>query len=52
MQLKLEEAKRLLKTNDMTIDDIAFHLGFSNGNYFSKVFKKNCGISPSDFRDA
>lgn len=24
----------------MTLDDIAFHLGFSNGNYFSKVLKK------------
>ena len=38
MTLKLPEAKQLLKTTDMTLDDIAFHLGFSNGNYFSKVF--------------
>ena len=51
MELKLTEAKKLLKTTDMTLDDIAFHLGFSNGNYFSKVFKKNCGISPSEYRN-
>lgn len=50
MQLKLTEAKRLLKTTDMTLDDIAYHLSFSNGNYFSKVFKKNCGLSPSEYR--
>jgi len=51
MQLKLTEAKRLLQTTDMTLDDIAWHLGFSNGNYFSKVFKKNCRMSPSEYRN-
>lgn len=50
MQLKLTEAKRLLQTTDMTLDDIAYHLSFSNGNYFSKVFKKNCGMAPSEYR--
>ena len=38
MQLKLTEVKRLLQSTDITLDDIAWHLGFSNGNYFSKVF--------------
>lgn len=51
MELKLKESKQLLKTTDMTLDDIAYHLGFSNGNYFSKVFKKNCDISPSEYRN-
>lgn len=51
MDLKLTEAKRLLKTTDMTLDDIAYRLGFSNGNYFSKVFKKNCQLSPSEYRN-
>lgn len=50
MDLKLTEAKRLLTETDRTLDDIAFSLGFSNGNYFSKVFKKNVGISPSSYR--
>lgn len=50
MELKLEEAKRLLTETDRTLDDIAFSLGFSNGNYFSKVFKKNIGISPNNYR--
>lgn len=50
MDLKLEKAKRLLSETDRTLDDIAFSLGFSNGNYFSKVFKKNIGVSPSSYR--
>ena len=49
MQLKLTEVKRLLQSTDITLDDIAWHLGFSNGNYFSKVFKKNCQMSPSEY---
>ena len=31
----------------MTLDDIAFHLGFSNGNYFSKVLKKTVDFRPA-----
>lgn len=50
MNLKLAEAKRLLIETDLTLENIAFQLGFSNGNYFSKVFKKNEGISPRDYR--
>lgn len=49
MQLKLTEVKRLLQSTDITLDDIAWHLGFSNGNYFGKVFKKNCQMSPSEY---
>lgn len=52
MALKLKEAKRLLTETDMTLDDIAVELGFSNGNYFSKVFKKNELVSPKDYRAA
>ena len=50
MELKLNDAKELLTSTEMTLDEIAFKLGFSNGNYFSKVFKKNTGQSPRDYR--
>lgn len=50
MDLKMQEAKRLLTETDHTIDDIAFSLGFHDGNYFSKVFKKNVGTSPGSYR--
>ena len=50
MELKLKEACRLLTETNMTLDDIAYELSFNNGNYFSKVFKKNKGISPKDYR--
>lgn len=39
----------LLDTEDL-IQDIALRTGFSNGNYFSKVFRKYAGMSPGEYR--
>lgn len=50
MELKLNDAKKLLTSTEMTLEEIAFKLGFSNGNYFSKVFKKNIGQSPREYK--
>ena len=46
---KILLAKELLLTQEMKIYEIASYLGFENTYYFSKVFKKITGISPSDF---
>ena len=47
---KLVEAKNLLVTTDKTIAEIGFDLGFNEKTYFTHVFKKRAGISPSEFR--
>lgn len=44
------EAKRLLLYTDKSVKHITFELGFEDVPYFSNFFKKNAGISPSDFR--
>jgi len=44
-------ANQLINTSQK-IDDIALASGFSNGNYFAKVFKKNIGCSPKEFRNS
>ncbi len=48
---KLIEAKNLLISTDKTISEIAYELGYNENSYFSKVFKKKSGQSPSEFRD-
>ncbi len=48
---KLQEAKKLLNSTEKAISDIAFDLGFSDPQYFSKVFVKKFGISPKKYRD-
>ncbi len=45
------EARRLLSYTDKSIKHITFELGFEDVSYFSSFFKKNVGISPSDFRN-
>lgn len=48
---KLALATRLLANKDKSISDVAFDLGFSDPQYFSKVFTKKFGVSPKKFRD-
>ena len=46
------EAKRLLRYTDRSVKHITFELGFEEVSYFSNFFKKNTGVSPSDFRSS
>ncbi|WP_291119258.1 helix-turn-helix domain-containing protein [Empedobacter sp. UBA7248] len=45
------EAKRLLKSGDLSIKEISFDLGFTDHAYFSNFFKAQTNITPSEFRN-
>ncbi|MES2132877.1 MAG: helix-turn-helix transcriptional regulator [Bacteroidota bacterium] len=47
----ISEAKNLLKANNQSISEIGYALGFENSPYFSKLFKKEVGISPTEYRE-
>lgn len=47
---RIGEAKRLLLTTPLTVDEIAGRVGYENCNYFSMLFKKITGVSPGKFR--
>ncbi len=47
---RLDEARQLLATTDLTIREIALQTGYDNEFYFSRVFKKQINMSPSKFR--
>lgn len=49
-QFKMSLAVRLLDKNDATIESTAAKLGYSDRNYFSKVFKKYVGIAPGEYK--
>jgi two-component system response regulator YesN len=49
-QVKIQEAKRLMTEKDMKIYEVANFLGFDNAFYFSKVFKKVEGCSPTAYK--
>ena len=48
-QLRIEDAKRLLLSTNITISEIASEVGFDNISYFSTVFRKLCGVSPIEW---
>ncbi len=50
-RLKIEQAKSLIKSGKMKMNDISTRLGFSNPNYFSNVFKKVTGMRPTEFAE-
>jgi len=49
-RLKIEEAERLLRETDKTINEVAISLGFSDAKYFGALFKSHTGASPTEFR--
>jgi AraC-like DNA-binding protein len=48
---KLIEAKNLLTSTDKSISEIGFDLGFNEKAYFTNVFKKKSGQTPTEFRE-
>ncbi|MBS4195703.1 AraC family transcriptional regulator [Lederbergia citri] len=49
-ELRINKAKELLKTSQMSITDIGASLGFNDTPSFTRLFKSYVGISPSQFR--
>jgi AraC-like DNA-binding protein len=48
--IRLDSAKELLETSDITISKIAYKTGFNSPSNFTKVFSEKFGITPSQFR--
>lgn len=47
---RVDQAKHLLKNTQQSITDIALAVGFSDSGYFSRVFRREVGLSPEAFR--
>ena len=50
LALRISNAQTLLASTDYNISEIAEIVGYDNPLYFSRLFKKQCGLSPTDFR--
>ena len=50
MQKKIEAAKRMIATNESTLQSIATVLHFCDSHHFFRCFKKYTGMSPSEYR--
>lgn len=50
LQIRMTEARRLLKETQMSIEEISEQTGYSDSSYFTKVFRKSEGKTPSQYR--
>jgi len=50
IHLRLSKAKELLRTTDVKNSQIAREVGYNDSHYFSYIFKKNIGITPTEYR--
>ncbi|MCZ8523423.1 MULTISPECIES: AraC family transcriptional regulator [Paenibacillus] len=49
---RMEHAKRLLLETDLPVAEIAERIGYTSSSYLYRMFKKNFGVTPTDFRKA
>lgn len=49
-ELRIAKAKELLAGTDMKIIEISQTIGYENEKHFMKIFKAECGVSPSEYR--
>lgn len=50
LQVKLRHAKKLFNSKEMTIGEVAAECGIYDVNYFSRIFKKYTGITPTQYK--
>lgn len=50
--MKIDSAKQLIRSRQMNFTQIADYLGYSSVHYFSRQFKKETGMTPSEYMDS
>ncbi len=49
--VRINKAKQLIAGSDMSMKEICTEVGYSDPNYFSRIFKKNVGVTPTEYKD-
>jgi AraC family transcriptional regulator len=48
--LRMDEARRLLRETKKSVVDVALDVGYANPSHFAQLFRRETGLSPSDYR--
>ena len=50
INLRMDEAKRLLRETNKSVVEVALDVGYANPSHFAQLFRRETGLSPSDYR--
>jgi AraC family transcriptional regulator len=50
IDLRMEEARRLLRETRMSVLDVALEVGYTDPSHFAHLFRRETGLSPSEYR--
>lgn len=50
-EIRMEKAKELLQSSTLSMKEICGEVGYSDPNYFSRTFKKNVGLTPTEYKE-
>lgn len=48
-EIRMEKAREILQTSDVSVNDVAYRVGYSNPSHFIAAFKKRFGSTPAQF---
>ena len=48
---RIKLSKTLLETTDVSVNDIAYHVGYNNLTFFYRLFKKKNNVTPQEYRN-
>ena len=49
-RIRIQKSKEFLRKENITVSEAALLCGYDDFAYFSRVFKKNCGVSPRQYK--
>ena len=49
--LRVARAKELLQQETLSMKEICVSVGYGDPNYFSRIFKKHTGVTPTEYRE-
>ncbi len=49
--IRIDKAKELLENSNLSIKEICVSCGYTDPNYFSRSFKKNVGVTPTEYKE-
>ena len=50
--IRINKAKELLDASEYSMKEICAMVGYSDPNYFSRTFKKNVGVTPTEYKES